>query len=373
MQNFIAILSITCIAICAVYLIIQTLYAFLLFYVNKHQPIVLDSYPFISILVAARNESANIIECLESLNALDYPKDKIEIIVGNDQSTDYTGMLVENYIKDKPNFKIIHLSGKEYPKTKGKARVLATLAAEAKGEYFLITDADIEVPKSWALETVGIMVAEDAGICGGTTNIKANNLFEKFQQVDWLYFMGIIHTFATIKKPLTIVGNNMGISRKAYESTGGYGEIPFSITEDYALFDAVLKNGFKSVQKMHFNTMVYSKPLDSIKAVLKQRKRWLTGGWDLPLYYHIMIFIFGAWYIALPLLFVFDWKLALVFLIVKDLLQLTQILRINAHLGIKVEHPLAVFLYDLYLLSMIPITAAYFLLPTKNTWKGRNY
>jgi cellulose synthase/poly-beta-1,6-N-acetylglucosamine synthase-like glycosyltransferase len=165
----------------------------------------------------------------------------------------------------------------------------------------------------------------------------------------------------------------MLVSRKAYESTGGYGKIPFSITEDYALFDAVRKKGFKITQKLNLNTMVYSKPVDSIRGVLKQRKRWLTGGWDLPVYYHILIFILGTWYFALPVVFILNWKPALLMLVVKDSFQLFQILLINRHLHTKVEHPVAVLFYELYLFLMIPLTSVYFLLPTKNTWKGRKY
>ncbi|MEZ4805753.1 MAG: glycosyltransferase [Bacteroidia bacterium] len=373
MQNILTYLLYISIGICLLYLLIQILYLTFLSRLKRQDYIPLETLPHISILVAARNEADNIIECLTALNNLEYDEGKIEILIGNDLSTDYTQMLVENFIEDKSNFKLINLTGKEHPKTKGKARVLATLADQAKGDVYLITDADIQVPKLWAKGMVGMLMNENGSICGGTTNIIAGSNFEKFQQVDWLYFMGIIHTFSSFGKPLTVVGNNMGITREAYEKTGGYGEIPFSITEDYALFKQVQLQGGKVVQKLNMETMVYSKPLDTIKSVLKQRKRWLTGGWDLPIYYHIMIFIFGAWYFALPILFFYNFKLALLILIVKDCLQLFQLLQINKHLNLKVEHPFAVLFYELYLFLMIPLTSIYFLLPTKNTWKGRKY
>lgn len=373
MQNFISFLFYFSLILCLLYISILFIYSYLLQKIKSTPSSTTKDLPTVSILLAARNEDHNIIECLTALDNMSYPEGQIEILIGNDQSTDYTQMQVEGFIKDKPKFKLFNLTGKEFPQTRGKARVLAYLASEAKGDYFLITDADISVPKDWAKNMIGLMLNNNADMCGGTTNIKADKMLEKFQQVDWLYFMGIIHSFAAMGKPLTIVGNNMGLSKKAYEATGGYGQIPFSITEDYALFDAVRKLGFKVVQNFEQGTMVYSKPLDSINAILKQRKRWLTGGWDLPLYYHLVIFIFGAWYFALPVLLFFNWKLALGLLIGKELLQLFQFLKINKHLGIKTEHPLAVFLYDVYLFVLIPITAIYFLLPSKNVWKGRRY
>ena len=53
-----------------------------------------------SVLVAARNEEHNIIHCLESLAALDYPADKLEIILIDDKSTDATGAIIDDFIKD---------------------------------------------------------------------------------------------------------------------------------------------------------------------------------------------------------------------------------------------------------------------------------
>jgi cellulose synthase/poly-beta-1,6-N-acetylglucosamine synthase-like glycosyltransferase len=359
--------------LCFIYIFIQVFYLVLLMRYKKQTFVPLAEYPKISILVAARNEADNIVRCLKSLDHLEYDSDKIEILIGNDLSQDYTQMLAENFIKGKPKFKLFNLTGKEFPQTKGKARVLAFLASKAQGEYLLVTDADIAVGPLWAKGLVSQMVENGCHMSGGTTNITADSMFQQFQHVDWLYFMGIINTFSSVDKPLTVVGNNMAFSRQAYLETGGYEKIPFSITEDYALFKALRANGHSICQTMNHETMVYSQPLASIKGVLKQRKRWLIGGWDLPFYYRIMIFIFGAWYISLPIMFAFNWKLGLNLLIIKDLIQLCQIIIINRHLKLNIEHPLAVLIYDLYLFVMIPLTIIYFFLPGNTTWKGRKY
>jgi cellulose synthase/poly-beta-1,6-N-acetylglucosamine synthase-like glycosyltransferase len=375
MQNFITVILYTAITICSIFMLIQLAYLFIIVTIRKGEtnPIPDSELPTISILVAARNEALNIVECMTALDELEYPEGKIEIILGNDLSTDYTQMLIEQFIKNKPKFRLINMTGNEHPSTKGKAKVLATLANAAKGDYYLITDADITVNKDWAKAMVCTMIKNNADMTGGTTNITAHNRLEQYQQVDWLYFMGIIHSFASIGKNLTVVGNNMGISAKAYKAVGGYESIPFSITEDYALFKAIKEKGFKTYQKFNVQTMVYSQALNSVKAILKQRKRWLKGGWDLPFYYHVIMFIFGAWYFALPILFILNWKLALVIFIVKDFIQLFQFLKINNHLKLKVEHPFALMTYELYLFYIIPLTAINFLSNSPNVWKGRKY
>jgi cellulose synthase/poly-beta-1,6-N-acetylglucosamine synthase-like glycosyltransferase len=359
--------------LCSIYLLIQFGYLISLFLYKKKDFIELTNYPKISILIAARNEEGNIKTCLEAINQLDYDKNLLEILIGNDQSTDNTKSIIEDYIKDKPWFKLINLTSADNSHTKGKARVLATLGHLAQGEYILVTDADIIINPKWAKGLVSEMVKNNVDIAGGTTNIVANHLFGKFQQVDWLYFMGVIHVLDYFKKPITMVGNNMSFSTHSYRAIGGYETIPFSITEDYALFKALRDKGFSSSQLLNKETLIYSKPIETFAGILKQRKRWLVGGWDLPLNYRILLFVFASWYFALPILLIFNWKLALVLFVVKCFVQLFQILKIYQILEIKPEHWLAILLYDVYLFIVIPCTGVYFLLPNKTTWKGRKY
>src|SRR5687767_10374493 len=61
-----------------------------------------SSLPFVSVLIAARNEAANILGCLQSIESLDYPIDKLEILIGNDDSEDQTRTIVERFIAGKP-------------------------------------------------------------------------------------------------------------------------------------------------------------------------------------------------------------------------------------------------------------------------------
>jgi cellulose synthase/poly-beta-1,6-N-acetylglucosamine synthase-like glycosyltransferase len=362
-----------CILVLSIYLIIQFGVMFGLFVYKKKEFVELDSYPFISLLIAARNEEDKIEDCLKSIAALNYPSDCIEVLVGNDASTDQTQFVIERFIANNKNFKLINLDGTENPTTKGKARVLATLAQHAKGDYFLITDADVEVGPLWAKGLISEMIQNQLHLLGGTTHVKATSKFEQYQQVDWFYFMGIINVVDSLNYPLTMVGNNMAISAEAYRKVGGYETIPFSITEDYALFNAVRKEGFKTAQIFNQETLVRTRAIDSVIGILKQRKRWLKGGWSLPFIYRMMMFVLGAWYFTLPLLFVLNWKLGLFFFLVKIVLQLLQLLKMYRLIRLKPQHYFAIFTYDLYLFFIMPAISLYFVLPFANTWKGRRY
>lgn len=362
-----------CILVLSIYLIIQFGVLYGLFIYKKKDFVELENYPFVSLLIAARNEEDKIEDCLKSIANLNYPSDKFEVLIGNDASTDQTQFIVERFIANNKNFKLINLDGTENPTTKGKARVLATLAQHAKGEYYLITDADVEVGTLWAKGLVSEMIHNKLHLLGGTTHVKAISKFEQYQQVDWFYFMGIINVVDSLNYPLTMVGNNMAISAEAYRKVGGYETIPFSITEDYALFNAIRKEGFKTAQIFNQETLVRTRAIDSVSGILKQRKRWLKGGWSLPFVYRMMMFVLGAWYFVLPLLFVLNWKLGLIFFTVKIVLQLLQLLKMYRLILLKPQHYFAIFTYDIYLFFIMPAISIYFALPFANTWKGRRY
>ena len=82
--------------------------------------------------------------------------------------------------------------------------------------------------------------------------------------------------------PITVVGNNLSVRRAAYDATGGFEKIPFSVTEDYALVQAILSRTKYSVlfpQKT--NTLVVSKPCRTVKQLYRQKQRWGVGGLDM--------------------------------------------------------------------------------------------
>src|SRR6187549_498850 len=112
-----------------------------------------NQLPKISILIAARNEEANIARCLASVDQLCFPKSDLEILIGDDGSTDATAAIVKQFIQNKPEFKYV-LIDKQVAALRGKANVLAQLAQVAEGEYYFFCDADITVNTDWLNEII---------------------------------------------------------------------------------------------------------------------------------------------------------------------------------------------------------------------------
>ena len=104
-------------------------------YKNKKK---LTHFPMVSIVLPAFNEENNIIASLKSLLNMDYPKNKLQIIVVNDGSTDKTKDVVQNFIKNNKAYDISIIS----QQNKGKGAALRTGFSHASGDIILIQDAD---------------------------------------------------------------------------------------------------------------------------------------------------------------------------------------------------------------------------------------
>ncbi|MHB8346836.1 MAG: glycosyltransferase family 2 protein [Acidiferrobacterales bacterium] len=95
--------------------------------------------PAISVIIAGHNEEARIVPKLENTLALDYPRDRLEIIVASDASSDGMDRIVQGY-QDAG----IRLLRSEMRKGKEHAQLLAI--ANAHGEILVFTDAGTEIP-----------------------------------------------------------------------------------------------------------------------------------------------------------------------------------------------------------------------------------
>ena len=364
----------TGVIILSVYIIIQVLNIFSLLYFENDQPekeLSDDELPNISLLIAARNEEVTILRCLKSVTELNYPKNKIQVLIGNDVSEDNTQKLIEKFIKDKPQFSLLNIS-ETLGKARGKANVLAQLAHKATGDFYLITDADTAVGKNWAREIVSHFTENKMAIVSGITLVEDKGLFGRMQEIDWMYFMGLLRSSANFGLNCTAVGNNMAIDKRAYWDVGGYENLDFSVTEDYKLYKEVRKRGWKTKNILNKNIINKSVAIENLKQLMHQRKRWLIGARELPFYWWILFALFGSFAPAIIVVFIFDMKLALIFYLIKLTLQTTSIYILQNKLNVRKNFDYLIS-YEFYSNFISLATMIFFSLPIKLQWKNRKY
>lgn len=105
----------------------------------------------VSIIIAAHNEEKVIQQKLENVISLDYPKEKVEIIVTSDNSTDKTNEIVKEFIKNHPteNIKLYKVK-----KRMGKTNAQNEAVKIAQNDILVMTDANAMIKRDAIKELV---------------------------------------------------------------------------------------------------------------------------------------------------------------------------------------------------------------------------
>ena len=325
--------------------------------------------PRVSILIAARNEEATIERCLTSLTQLNYPPEQLEILIGDDASTDDTAAVVRRFIADKPQFRLL-LIQQRLGTARGKSNVLAHLSRAATTDFFLITDADMALAPDW-VQTMLAAAPEGVGVVTGATTADGS-LFGRLQGLDWLFGLNLIRLFTETGQPVTAVGNNMLVTREAYESIGGYETMAFSITEDLQLFDKIVNQGWGFRNLMDRRVLGVSVPQPTAMHLLRQRKRWMKGTTRLPWQLTLLFSLYGLFYMVLYWPGLLPPALIVGLFLAKLSMQ-TLFLHITLRQVGRRESLAVLLLYELYLSVMSLAVLAYTLWPSYIQWKERRY
>lgn len=334
-------------------------------------PLHVEHEPHVSIIVAARNEEKNIDACIASLARCRYPADRREILLVDDQSTDATGAIIDTWAERVPNLRRI-VPQEALGGLRGKANAVAQAVAEAKGEIILTTDADCEVPAEWIRETVA-QYGPDIGTVCGYTLLRDEGLFSGMQSLDWAYMLTIASAGVGLGYPLSAVGNNMSYRKQAYDDVGGYAGVGFSVTEDFALFKAIVyKTQWKARYPTGGATLVWSGACSTFKELFRQKKRWGRGGTAMhPAGILVMAVGFLAsvsiwvlpWFgLPLPL-----WALGLACKLAGDGLLLRYTLRQLGQMKLMRHLPL----FELYYLIYVTLLLFVVFLGGRTVWKDR--
>jgi cellulose synthase/poly-beta-1,6-N-acetylglucosamine synthase-like glycosyltransferase len=324
----------------------------------------------VSILLAARNEENNIERCLQSLSELDFPKSEMEVLIGDDDSSDGTAEIIHNFTRNKPEYQYYRIQ-QETAGLKGKANVLAQLSHKAKGNYFLYCDADVAVPANW-IHAMLAHFSPETGVVVGLTRMRSTHLFADFLSLEWLFTSSVLRFFSLFKIALTGLGNNMAVTREAYFKVGGYEKIGFSIVEDYAVFMAIVKAKYTFAQAFTEKVVAHSEPLNSLSELKVQRRRWMQGIMESSLILKICV-IMSALYVPIICLIAFwdpqqAWSMA-----VSHYILITTVV-VYAIIVLKQKDLWkTVFFFWFYLMLVCLWMLLIYASPGKTVWKGRNY
>ena len=144
-----------------------------------------------------------------------------------------------------------------------------------------MTDADCTLPPKWIETIVEGYQDPSIGLIPSYTTIEGKRLFDKLQGVEWAYTHAMASAGIGLKQPLGCYGNNLSVRAEDYRKVGGYEKIPFSVTEDLALLQAIKGSG-KTIHYMtKANATVTTEPCKNFREFVSQHHRWTIGGLGL--------------------------------------------------------------------------------------------
>lgn len=322
----------------------------------------------VSIVIAARNEEKNLPVLIQSIITQNYPLELVEVIIGDDNSTDGTSELLQAYASEFPQIQVYQVK-KQLPGLQAKQNVLAQIIPHASHEYILTTDADMILSPDW-IRTMAVTL-EQYDVVGATSLPTSQTIFASLQTMEWLFNLGIVKLFSDFNIPATIMGNNMAFKKSHYMETGGYQALPFSLTEDVLLFYTLTKKQKKSFYwSYELSTLNHTHPFDSLWAVLQQRKRWASGKLSLhPLLYLALGLYFLVFPACILLTFLNPWAgtIMLTFKFITDFFYLL----VQTRLFRKTFLLKYFLIFELYYAILSIILPMFMLIPAPVRWKKR--
>ena len=175
----------------------------------------------ISIIVAARNEETRIPACLESLENLEYPKEKYEVIFVDDHSEDNTAQIIESFVNKHDNWKLIRLNEKSRV-LRGKKNALLNGINNASGEIIFSTDADCVVPVNWLQKMSGYFDDSTSMVIGYSPLVYRKKCYFRLLQFDNLFSAIVAAAPTKLGYPFASAGRNIAYRRNIYENVGGF-------------------------------------------------------------------------------------------------------------------------------------------------------
>jgi cellulose synthase/poly-beta-1,6-N-acetylglucosamine synthase-like glycosyltransferase len=230
--------------------------------------------PTVSILVPARNEERVIERILQRMAELTYPKDKLQVIVVDDGSTDATPSIAQHYSNICRHIMAVHRNQKEGGK--GKPAALNAGLKNANGEIVLCFDADYYPQKDIVEKLAQKFADPKVGAVQGRVTVlnEPQNLVTRLVALERI---GGYRVDQEARENLALIaqfgGTVGGFRRSLLESLGGWDET--MLAEDTDLTFRVYLAGYKVCYVGDAES--YEEAVDNWRAYWKQRYRWSRG------------------------------------------------------------------------------------------------
>ncbi|MBE2278802.1 MAG: glycosyltransferase, partial [Ignavibacteriaceae bacterium] len=225
-----------------------------------------------SVLVACKNEEEKIHQLINSLKNLDYPANKFEIIIVDDNSTDNSLGKIEDLIKGFSNFKVISSGKKSITGKKGALQKGLEIAGK---DFIIVTDADCVVPPL-LLQFYNDRFQTGSDVVIGVSPFKLlkNSFWSKYASFDNLRSYLNIFAFSGLGLPYSATARNFAFNKQKFLSQGGYLSLTGTLSgDDDLLINLAVSLGWKIDYLLNTESFVFSHGKENLNSFLKQKAR----------------------------------------------------------------------------------------------------
>jgi cellulose synthase/poly-beta-1,6-N-acetylglucosamine synthase-like glycosyltransferase len=231
-----------------------------------------DELPFYTILVPLYQEAAVIPQIMEAMTAIDYPADKLEILITLEEYDHETRAAIEA-ADPPPHVRIVTLPDVN-PKTKPKALNVALL--QARGEFLVIYDAEI-VPEPDQLKKAYLAFRDRPEVaclqtCLDHYNADRNWITKLFNAEFSFHYDLFLPGLQRGGYALPLSGHSTHFRTEALRQIGGWD--PYNLTEDCEIGIRLARGGYKTDI---IDSRSKEEATDTLGSWIRQRTRWMQG------------------------------------------------------------------------------------------------
>jgi cellulose synthase/poly-beta-1,6-N-acetylglucosamine synthase-like glycosyltransferase len=223
--------------------------------------------PAFSIIVAAYNEEAHIAAKLEDCLALEYPADRVEILVASDGSTDRTEGIVQEFARRDARIRLVKSVGRA-----GKSGVQNLAVAEARGEILLFTDTETTT-RATLLRQIGEDFADSrVGMVAPTVQFgRIDDAVSKGQGAYWHFELVLRQLESDLGILATASGSAFAMRRTLFRP------IPPQYGDDCVLPLDVRLQGYRVLQDPRL--VIFDEMPSTVDGELRARVRMTARNW----------------------------------------------------------------------------------------------
>ncbi|MGH6716734.1 MAG: glycosyltransferase, partial [Bradyrhizobium sp.] len=209
---------------------------------------IIPDLPYVSVIVPARNEGRNLLRCIDSLISQDYPADRLNIIIVDDNSTDDTFLIGSSFACRSQRTKIVKCPLLP-PRWCGKPHAcwIGARMSHPGAEWLCFIDADVQAEPNLITSAVAAARSQQLTLLSLAPRQQLGSFAERLVIPCGLYIMAFCQDLETIQSrdsnKVTATGQFILVRRQAYEAVGGHAAVRSAICEDVELALLVKKAG----------------------------------------------------------------------------------------------------------------------------------